>query len=517
MQLSRGRLFLLASLAIVYASYLAWYHCPYAGGSDSSGYLNSARLLLAGRFSTPLVLPADLPSEVLSGQYFFPLGFVPDPAGQKLLPTYPVGLPLLFAAAGYFVGLGPGTTVVALAAALGFVLLLYLTAREFGVRPAWAIALAGCGALSPLSLLYALQPMSDLVAATWILLVVFCALRSARYWGWAILAGTALAVAVLVRPTNLLVAAAALVALQPRPRTWLAFVAGGLPGAAFLVFYNHSLYGRIVTTGYGDVSSLFAWKNMWPTLGHYAIWIPVVAGPLVLAALALPWLRLEARRKSVLLLWGGVFVLFYSTYECSQETWWYLRFILPALPATGIAAALALQEIRYPAFFMVSRLLPDDMKPEQITSHHYLRIPLTLVLCLATAGWLVWWDRYLHIRSVELDERAYRLAGQWAAEHLPPNSPVVGYQASGAILYYANRTSLNFNLLTSEDSTRFRAWLDREHRPLYAVLFPFEEALVRERLPGRWEVVTHIRQATVWRRLGPGEPTSNTLTPSNRL
>ena len=40
--------------------------------------------------------------------------------------------------------------------ALAFALLLYLTAREFGVRPDWAEALALLAAISPLVLQYAL-------------------------------------------------------------------------------------------------------------------------------------------------------------------------------------------------------------------------------------------------------------------------------------------------------------------------------------------------------------------------
>ncbi|MDQ5979869.1 MAG: 2 protein, partial [Verrucomicrobiota bacterium] len=259
----RGRLTLLAvaAAAAAYTFFIAWYHAPYAGGSDSSGYLNSARLLLAGRLTAPLTLPPELPPDLLPRAHFAPLGYSPDPRGPDLLPSYPVGLPLHFAAAGSLIGLRPATTLVAVLSALGLVGLLYLTALELGVRPGWAAGLAAGAGLSPLTLFYALQPMSDLVAATWTVLAMLAALRSARHAGWALAAGAAFAVSVLVRPTNLLLVLPALVALAPNRRAWLAFVAGGLPFAAFLACYNHALYGRILTTGYGDVSSLFAGKN----------------------------------------------------------------------------------------------------------------------------------------------------------------------------------------------------------------------------------------------------------------
>ncbi|MES1168623.1 MAG: hypothetical protein ABUL61_05590, partial [Oleiharenicola lentus] len=305
MQLSRGRLLLLAGLAIVYTVFLAWYHCPYAGGSDSSGYLNSAKLLLAGKLSTTVRAPDGLTAEVLPRMYLFPLGFRLDAAQQNLLPTYPVGLPLHFAAAGLVVGLGPAATLVGVASALAFALLLYLTCREFGVGPGWSVSVALLAAVSPLTLQYALQAMSDLVATVWCLAVILCALRSHRHAGWAAGAGAALALAVLVRPTNLLLIVPAAIALQPRVRIWVAFVLGGLPGALFLAGYNHALYGTWLTSGYGDVSSLFALRHVPPTLWHYAIWVPVIATPLVLAATALPWLKLDRRKKLTLLAWAG--------------------------------------------------------------------------------------------------------------------------------------------------------------------------------------------------------------------
>ena len=516
MQLSRGRLLLLAGLTLIYVAYLAWYHCPYAGGSDSSGYLNSSRLLLGGKLSTPARVPDGLTAEVLPRSYFTPLGFRLDATQQNLLPTYPIGLPLHFAAAGLVFGLEPATMLVGLASALAFVLLLYLTGREFGVSPGWSLSVALLAAISPLVLQYALQPMSDLVATVWTLAIILCALRSSRHAGWAAGAGAALAMAVLVRPTNLLLVLPAVVALQPRVRTWLAFGLGGLPGALFLAGYNHALYGAALTSGYGDVSSLFALRHVLPSLHNYATWGLVVATPLVVAAAALPWLRIDRRKKFTLLAWAGIILLFYAAYEPTQETWWYLRFILPALPALAIAAALGLQQINYPAWFLVSRVLPADASPAQVAGGPIVRLPVVVLLFLAAAGWLLAWDRSLRVSQIELDDRTYPEVGRWVAGEMPARAIVAAYQVSGAVLYYSDRPFINPVNLTPEDHARFSAWLDREHRPFYAVLFPFEEANLLQRMPGRWEVVTHIRQATVWRRLGPGEPATTLPTASHR-
>ena len=67
----------------------------HAGGSDSSAYLNQARLLASGRLLAEPRLP-ELPSGPHGPLVGSPLGFRPAPNGS-LAPTYPPGYPLLLA------------------------------------------------------------------------------------------------------------------------------------------------------------------------------------------------------------------------------------------------------------------------------------------------------------------------------------------------------------------------------------------------------------------------------------
>src|SRR5450432_316314 len=80
--------------AVVYSIFLYRDGSPYAGGSDSSGYLNSARLLSAGRFFGPMRIPSGQPYLSFGPETFQPLGFVTDAREPRLVPTYPPGLPL---------------------------------------------------------------------------------------------------------------------------------------------------------------------------------------------------------------------------------------------------------------------------------------------------------------------------------------------------------------------------------------------------------------------------------------
>lgn len=500
MKRSAGWTLLIAGLLAAYAAFIAWYHAPYAGGSDSSGYINSARLMLEGKISTPLRVPDGMPADLVSQDAFIPLGFRADTRGREMVPTYPPGLPLHLAALGWLTDLETASRLLAVATALAFFALLYLTGREFGLRPGWSFGVATLGALSPLTLLYALQPMSDLLAAVWTLGTILCALRARRGAAWAVGAGAALAFAVLVRPTNLLLVVPALLALPFQPRAWIAFGLGGLPGALFLGGYNQALYGATLTSGYSEVGLLFSWRHVLPTLWHYAVWVPVVASPLVFAALALPWARMPRRDKLVLGSWAGTIFGLYSAYSYTNDTWWYLRFVLPAVPAAGFAAALVLQATPLPSWFLASRLLPPGTPEGEVARGRVWQISLALLGFVLATGWMLHWAGKFQLAGTELDERPYPLTARWISRSLPADAVVLGQQVSGAMLHYTTVPVLIPHYFNPEECARFEAWLARNRRPLYAALYPNEEAMVWEKFPGRWEKVIQIRHTTIWRR-----------------
>jgi hypothetical protein len=497
---TRRSLLLLGGLAALYGFILTWYHSPYAGGADSAGYMVSAQMLLEGQLRAPVPRPEGMPTGLLSPSHWAPLCFRLDATGEYLVPAYPVGLPLHYALVGWFIGVGTATTLVGVASALAFAILLYVLGREFGLRVEWSLGLALVGAFSPLTIYYALQPMSDLVATVWVMAAILAALRSTRHLGWAGAGGAAFAMAVLVRPTNALILLPLLLALRPSLRAWVAFGLGGLPGAGFYAFYHQHLFGSVLGSGYGSVGGLFDVGHMLPTLWHYAIWGPVVATPLIVASWALPWTRLSWRRQGVLLAWGGGLVLLYTWYEFSRDTWWYLRFILPALPAWGIAAALVLQRIPWPTWFLLSRLASPATPAAEVVRGRLLRLPLAGLIFVAAWGWMLDWGRTLRVTKVELDERGYLMTARWIERELSPEAVLVGLQVSGSVFYYTRRPVLDQNAVSPQDLARLDEWLVARDRPLYAILHEYEIPVLLRNLPGRWEPVTRLRQTTVWRR-----------------
>lgn len=474
---------LLVICLVGYAFFLVQHSSPYAGGADSSGYLNSARLFSQGEFfARPRVLPGHAAGE-FGGFSFVPLGFMRSQDG-RMVPTYPTGYPIqLLAAAGF--GWARAATVVNVSTALASGLLLFAFCRRLGFS--LGLALGGVALLwaCPLFIFSATQPMSDLSALGWSLAVLYSALRGRDSWKWGLPCGAAMGFAVLVRPTNLLLGVPVLVALGFRPRSWMAVGLGGLPGALFFCFYNSRVYGSPWITGYADVWSLFRMEHLPPNLAHFARWIPLLLSPLVILALVAPVCAAGRQRGiAVLGAWAATLVAFYAFYYHSGETWWYLRFILPAFPALILAALAALE----------SAWRKHPSRPRTTAA------ALALVL-LGALGWELAQVRQLHVREVKASERTYPDAANWAQQHLPDSSVIFCMQVSGAFFYYTDFLLLRWDVIIPGKYGVLLDTIVRQNRPVYAALFPFETAEAQRLIGGHWVKLSTVGQVTFWQRL----------------
>ncbi|MSU23368.1 MAG: hypothetical protein EXS32_06030 [Opitutus sp.] len=483
----------LGALAI-YAVFLALNTTVAAGGSDSSGYLNSARLLAAGQWQTELRTPPEFgPQAKLNRLQFIAQGFYVYEGNPWLAPTYPTGLPLHLALAGKFLGWRAGPLVVGLAAALGAIWLCYAVARELGLDP--RLAAAGALALGafPVFVFASIQPLSDTLATAWCLAAVLAALRARRHVGWSAACGGACAMAVLVRPTNVVILPALVVLLGFDWRRLGLAVLCGLPGVAWLALYNHALYGRALASGYGDWQAAFATHYGAPTALHFAKWLAAFL-PSVLVALPLAALCHRDTRTRALLalaLWFGAIAGLYSFYEFSHEVWWGLRFILPAVPPLILAG-----------------LLGSEALARAFTPAHQSRFRATaaLVLALWAAGSSWYWTRHLGVYYTKGYEEVYASACAATRTQFPADTLVVCSHASGAIYFYTGCSVLRWDFVTAAEFARFTALAQKAGRSIGAVLFTDEEQpALRERCPGEWSQVAKIQGVTLW-RLGAPPP-----------
>lgn len=479
-------LFLLALAA--YAVFLAANATNAAGGSDSSGYLNSARLLASGRLQDELRVPAEFgPQSGHDRDFFAPLGYYPFLDHAALPPTYPVGLPLHLAAAGKLFGWKLGPFIVEIGGALAAICFCYLIARELRVGP--ALAAAGAAALGgcPIFIFTSLQPLSDTLATTWTLASVLTALRARRHAGWAAACGAAFAVAVLVRSTNTVLLPALLVFLGLDWRRLALFVAGGIPGAVWLGYYDHTLFGGVLRSGYGtiylDFSTAFAPGALLDFARWLALLLPAV---LLILPLAAPFVReFRDRFLIALALWFGAVIALFACVSFSHEAWWSLRYILPAVPALILAALLGLEAL--------ARRFPLSQRPALLTA-------AAAFLAIWVVAGSAYWTRKLGVFYVKGYEQAYADSTRAARDTFPKDSLVVSGVTCGALYYYTDFPILRADRMDAPHFARFAALAHAAGRPVCALLFDVEEKdALHDRCPGEWQRVATVRNLGLWR------------------
>lgn len=496
-----------AALALlVYAALLTFYVNACAGGSDSSGYLNHARILATGRVHIQAREIPGVPATTAAYFLYSPLGLKPAPNGDGLVPTYPTGLPLMILAMRPFGGWAHACDIVMVVHALAGILLTFALGRRLGISARWSALAAALLAACPLYLDFSLQAMSDVPALVWVAAVALAAWRARDRTAWAFAAGGALSLAVLIRPNNVLFAVPLCVAWWPERfaaadlrRLFLQtalLLSAAVPGAIFFCLHSRAAYGSVLTTGYGDATTLFEPQVIAETLQHYVHWLPALLSPLICLSLLLPWAARPTRRPAVFLgAWALTYLGFYACYYHTHETWWYLRFLLPAAPALVLAAVKVAERL------------------EATDSCRWLRSATAgpaafLVLAVLLVTEETYWDGKFNVLLAGRGEAAYPQAARWLETHVPADAILAVMQTSGAVFYYTDFTFFRWDQF---DPARFPLLVGAAaaaHRPIYAPLYDFETAEAMKRMPGQWKIVGKVPKVTIWQWTGPAAPPS---------
>jgi 4-amino-4-deoxy-L-arabinose transferase-like glycosyltransferase len=457
------------------------------GGSDSAGYTVTARDIVQGRIVIPLAVLDRLGLPERFEPAFVPLAHVEGPLPATIVPYYPPGFPLQVAFAALVAGWDAGPHLVSPIAAILCVVLTFVLGRQLGLSRPYACAgaamLGGCTVF----LLCATQVLSDVSATLWALVAVCSALRARRSDAWALAAGAAFGMGVLVRPTSALLILPLACALPWRPRALLFFGAGGLPFAAFAAAWNRTAFGSPFRTGYShQLGGEFAWTHFGLRLRRYGLWILAQCTPLV----PLGWLGVAADRniprrdRALLLLWFGSLFALYCFWGPS-DSWTYTRYFLPAAPAFIVGFLLCLRDIaaRWPRAW-------------QRTA--------TVAIVLAVI--------FLVERRVE---RRHRPLRHGAREAVYPEACralaaragagpalVASMDFSAAIRLYTDLTPLRWDLVTPADFAIIRERAAARGERIFALLKPYEVPDAVSRVPGDWKFLGNVREAGLW-ELGP--------------
>jgi hypothetical protein len=475
---------------LVYGGVLVKCAAYAVGGSDSSGYTRIARSLLKGDIA-PRVAELDLlalPNDF--ARVFIPLAYDPGARPGMMAPLYPVGLPLLLALGALIGGWEYGPfLVVPIVGTLGL-LLFYLVGLELGLSRLFSVAGAVMLAASPTYLLLALQPMSDVVATLWALVVIWASLRSRKRDGWAILAGAAFGMAFLTRPTNIILMIPILFTLPLKPKTLFYFFLGGLPLAGVFFAYNMTAYGHPLRTGYGQAGLLgdMMLSGFTVRFAHYRMWLTRTLGPLLL----LGWLGVAADRKvhwrdrGMLISWFGSFLLLYSFYNV-YEAWWYTRFLLPGYPALVLGTLLVVRDI--------PGLLKNYLGEAHQTRLKWVALAILLGVTLSHERRYI---RRFDLLSMGAGTSAHSASCRWANQTLPSQAVVVAMEMSGALKFYTERPILRWDCIYPPEWTVVKNHAAEKGYRWYALLLPLEIENAQKRLGGKWVKLGMLDQVSLW-------------------
>jgi hypothetical protein len=456
----------------------------YAGSSDTSGYMNDARLLADGELHPHQRAIGGIPPASLPFMGYIPLGFLPL-AGDRMYPTYPMGMPLCILLGSIFLGWGAGPSVVIWLHAMACLAATLLFFRQLKVGRELSLLGAMILGTSPLFLFMSLQTMSDTPATLWATLTVLACLRSSGKPIYAALAGVVFSYALLVRPTALLMAFPVVLLLPPTRRHYLLFIGGAAPVLAGIAALNRMVYGSALATGYGNVYDLFGVRFLHETLLNYVSSLPKELTPLVALIIIFPFVRggIASRQKVGLWLWILALFGFYSVYFCTHETWWYLRFVLPAFPPLIAIAMLVLSPAarKWPHFAMAGWIL----------------------LAAGILAWNANWTSKLAATAIGDFEQVYPETCDYLRLRTPPASVVMCMQASGAVFYYTNDVIVRSDSIGNNDFMRIAGACEKSNRSIYMVLFPFERDAALARFSrGRWQLAAMVRDVGIYRLAG---------------
>jgi len=393
------------------------------GGLDSAGYVGSARLLLSGHLMQyePIARVLPFPNATAAAA---PLGFVAAGRPYFVSPRFPPGLPLVMAVT-LAAGGRYGPFVVAPVLAIATVLLVFGFARRTA-DPMTAALAATIMAVTPIFVDMALQPMSDVPAAFWIVL--------SGHFLWrprprATAAALAAGMAILTRPP-LLLAALALGATTSWPSRRQAVTFAAIVAATTMLFLalQRHIYGNAFASGYGTAEQLFTLAALPHNLRFYGGWLLLIctpALPLLFAAGASADPRLAVRAGAVFLAVSAP----YLVYAPPFEDWQILRFLLPGLPFVFVVCAKGITSIGRAADHPVRA--------------HVVATIAAIVLAGGSYAFLQREDVF----DVAVQEQRYRLVGEWFGARTPPQSVAISSLHSGSLRIYAGRPTVRAELL----------------------------------------------------------------------
>jgi len=455
-----------AALGLVAAGIL--YGSRTAAASDPSGYVSQSALWARGPLTVDQRFASTLPWPKAS-QSLTPLGYRVAADGA-MVPTYAPGVPLLMALGRQVGACGP-YLVGPICGALLVLFTFQLGRPVFGAAAATIAAiLVAC---SPVVVFMSLVPMADVPAATfWVGALAIAVGGSAPR---AFAAGILTAIAILIRPNLVPLAVFPWLMVMVRTPGWrdrvirtALFAVASIPGALGVAWVNNTLYGSPLTSGYGDLGPGFSLEYAATNIRRYPAWWLESQGPFAFVFLASFWFWRKNRpmRHEFLVLAGfavtlWLLYLFYLPFEA----WWFLRFLVPAVPFVFLLCA--------------------DAVVQAAGQSATVRVVALAAFTVIIAAHV---SRFIDTRDIlgtGKGERRYLEPALHLASTIPPDAVIVAMQHSGSLRYYTGRLILRWDELDPSWLDRTVAFLRARGIATYLVAESWEEEQIRSRFAGQ--------------------------------
>jgi hypothetical protein len=251
----------------------------------------------------------------------------------------------------------------------------------------------------------------------------------------------------------------------------VAFAAATVPGCLAVAAINNWLYGSPLSSGYGDLASIFSPANIPLTLASYGRWLfetqtpfVTIAGVVLVLAPSRIWPTAAARAGARLLASVLIVVwMLYSIYP-AFDAWWFLRFLLPSWPAIFIGTAAG-----------ITWLLDG-----RVTRGRELSI--AALLALGAYGLTITVGR--DVFPAGEGERRYATIAGLVAAQTEPSAMILASIHAGSLRYYAGRPTLRFDLLDEAWLDRAVDWLQQQGRHPYVLVEDWEMPVFTRRFAG---------------------------------
>jgi hypothetical protein len=420
---------------------------PVVQGSDSYGYVSQARLWATGTLHVEHPLIGNLP-EGIAAEVVVPLGYRLSTDGTSLVPVYSPGLPILMAMFERFGGPQAVFYVMPLLAGVAvwatYVLGTMIAGPLVGVLAALLMA------TSPAFVFQLTHPpMSDIPATAWWASVLILVLRSSR--SSALFAGLAAAAAILTRPNLVplaLVPGGLLIwDLQGKRmgrrvavHRLLLFAAASIPACLLVAYLNDYWYGSPFAWGYGTLAGWYQWGYLGPNTDYYLRWAVDSQSPVILVALAAPFLLWrdravengQPRTRATLVVFTGFVLVVYACYAFYMpfDQWSFLRFLLPAFPVIFVLMSAAILRLS-----------------ARLRGRARWVLPLVLVAVVTAHSLRFGREHGAFDSSGEL---RFATVGHYIAERLPQRAVFLAMLHSGSATYYSSRPTIRWDLIPPE-------------------------------------------------------------------